>query len=238
MSTFLELVQDVARESGTLAGGVNIGSVVDVTGRADKVVSWTRKAWRNIQNERRDWLWLQAEFQDTLAVESMRYTAASFNITRLREWRLDRRNEDGGTYYPITIYDSAIGQSDESTLRNIAYETWRTRYDRQTHVATRPTEYAISPTNELCIGAKPDKAYVIRGEYVKSPQTLTIDADTPEMPSEYHDLIVWEAMRLLAKADGSIESLQFADDEYKRLRFQLTASQLPRMMIDRTRTIA
>jgi hypothetical protein len=45
-------------------------------------------------------------------------------------------------------------------------------------------------------------------------------------------------MRLLAKADGAIESLQFADDEYKRLRFQLTASQLPPIVLDRTRTIA
>lgn len=231
MSTFLELVQDAARESGSLAGGVNLGSVVGATGRADKVVSWVRKAWRNIQNERVDWLWLQREFIGPLSAGTARYTAASFNITRFREWKQDRVTTSNTSYRVFTIYDTAKGPSDEGSLTQIDYETWRVRYDRSTQVQSRPTEWAISPAGELCVGPIPDRTYTIRGEYVASAQNLAADADTPEMPAHFHDLIVWEALRLMSAADEAVTALQTSNNEYNRLRFALTAEQLPKMYL-------
>ena len=57
--TFLELCQEVADESGTVAGVPSFTTVSNATGRLAKVVRWTRNAYRDIQNERSDWKWMR-----------------------------------------------------------------------------------------------------------------------------------------------------------------------------------
>ena len=222
MSTFLQLVQDLARQSGTLAGGTTLSSVVGVSGRAEKLVNWIKRAWEDIQNQRADWLWTQDRFDDVLLVDTTRYTAASLNIDRHRAWAIDTAD-----WQPLTIYDPDIGQADEGPLTFVPYTVWRTKYDRGTHDAGRPVEYTVSPAGELCVGPKPDKAYPILGEYLKSPQTLAANGDTPECPEHLHQIIVWRALMMMAGGDESPVTLQFAKPEYDRLFGILCAEQLP-----------
>lgn len=212
MSTFLQLVQDLARQSGTLAGGTTIASVVGVTGRAEKMVNWINSAWEEIQGMKR-WNWLRQEFESELIVNTTRYTAASLDIaTRFDSWEVETPR-----FEPFTIYNPAIGQVDESEIGQIDYQLWRSKYDRRTHDANRPVEWAISPANEFCVGTKPDLAYVLRGEYWKSPQPLTANADTPEMPARHHRAIVYKAMMLMAQADESIATYNMAEREFGML---------------------
>ncbi len=220
--TFLELVQDLARQSGTLAGGTTIASVSGVTGRAEKLVNWIASAWTDIQNQR-DWNWMRGEFTSALAVGTKRYTAAgSFSLTRFRKWV-----DETPDWQPLTIYDDDIGVSDEAPLSQIPYTLWRTKYDRGTQENSRPVEYAFSPSGELCVGPVPDDDYVVRGEYWKSAQTLSANADTPEMPTDYHKIIVYRAMALMAAGDESVPTLQFVQPEYRRLFHNLCVQQLP-----------
>lgn len=227
MSTFLELVQDLARESGTLAGGVNLQTVTGVTGRADKMVSWVRKAWLHIQNERADWPWMRREFDSALVIDQKRYTAAELGISeRFGQWIPDRPD-----FHTFSLYDAAIGQSDESALRWMPYDIWRTRYDRGSHDANRPSYWTVSPLKEFCVGPKPDQAYVLRGEYRLAPQILTANVDEPEMPEEYHGAIVWEAMKLLGIADESANTASSAISEYVLARQNLNRDYLPEITI-------
>lgn len=227
MASFLELVQDLARDTGTLAGGVSLSTVATVSGRAEKLVSWTNKAWRNIQNERRDWLWMRDEFSGALSIGAGRYTAASFTIDdRFSEWM-----EDSDFFRPITIYDPLIGVADEGELSQIDFAQWVNKYDRGSQDNNRPVEWAISPTLELCFGPIPDAEYVVRGHYQKSPQTLVANLDVPEMPVKFHDLIVWEAGRLLNIADGAPTETAADAFEALRLRNQLEREQLPPIRI-------
>lgn len=226
MATFLELVRDLARETGTLAGGSSLATVVGATSRAEKLVYWTAKAWRNIQLDRDDWLWMQAEFTSALVIGQKRYTSTNFGIaSRFGYWHQD------SFYLPYTIYDPAEGVDDETEIKQIEYEIWREKYDRQSHDNTRPIEWAISPAREFCVGPTPDKAFVIRGSYQKSPQTLAADADIPEMPVKYHDLIVWEAARLLSIHDEAQGPMISMTVEAQRMKDELTWEQLPEIQI-------
>src|SRR3990167_7597970 len=119
MSTFLQLVQKTARQSGTLAGAQSIASVAGVSGRAEKIVNWVIDAWTDIQTQR-DWAWLRAEFSSTLSISTRRYTASSFSLTRHSSWITDTKD-----WQPVTLYDSSIGVSDEACLTFISFETWR-----------------------------------------------------------------------------------------------------------------
>lgn len=208
---FLALVQDVARQSGTLAGGVTLASVANPSGRADKIVNFVQSAWEDIQNQRQ-WSWLRAGFSHSLLADTTTYTAASFDLTRFGNWF-----EDADEFRAMTIYDPDIGQSDESELSQIPYEQWKVKYDRRSHDANRPIEWAISPASEFCVGPKPDQTYTLRGEYWKSPQALAENDDTPESPSRYHKAIVWRAMQIAAENDEAVTSLAMANTEYSKL---------------------
>lgn len=223
--TFLELVQELARQSGTLAGGTTIASVSSVTGRADKLVAWIKNAWEDIQNQRTDWLWMNTTFSGSVLTDTLRYTPTSLSLTRLRKWSID----DPSGWQPVTLYDPALGQSDEGPLHFIPWSLWRSKYDRNSHDGDRPVEYSVSPANELCVGPKPDQTYTIRGEYWKTPQTLSANSDEPECPSHLHKIIVHRAMMLMAESDESPSTYQFARAEYLRLFGILCDEQLPAM---------
>lgn len=225
MTTLLLLVQDLARQSGTLAGGVTITTVSGVTGRADKLVNWINSAWEDIQNQRQ-WNWLRDDFSHALTIGTARYGDTSLALTRWASWV-----EDTPYQRVMTIYDPAIGVSDEGEISQISYAQWKGRYGRGAQETNRPRVWAISPAGELCVGPAPDKAYVLQGEFWKSPQALTVDADEPELPARFHKAIVYRAMMLLAEGDESIPTLQLAEREYQRIFASMCMACLPMLNV-------
>lgn len=224
---FLALVKDVARQSGTLAGGTTISSVTGLSGRGEKIANWVQSAWEDIQTVRDGWKWMYREFDSALLIDTKRYTNASFNIASLSRWA-----QDTDEHKPFTIYDPAIGQADEGPIYFLPYKAWRERYDRGVHEAMRPVCYSISPANEFVVGPRPDKAYVLRGEYWKGPQTLTLNGDVPEMPEKFHKAIVWRAMMLLGEADENDPTINNAGREYKARFAQLVVDQLANLTLE------
>lgn len=224
---FLQLSQRVAKESGTVSGDGLPSTVVGQTGRLGKIVNWTSDAWLQIQNDRNAWRWMRKEFSDkTTSAGTARYTAAAWNITDFAEWITDR---DCPNYFPFSLYLQSAGVSDEGAIREIGWEEWRRKYGRGQQFTRRPTEYAISPSNELCLGSIPDATYVVNGEYRKTPQILSANEDTPECPERFHMVIVWRALMLLVKHDEAPPTvLAGAMQEHNRIMEDLERDQLIR----------
>lgn len=226
MATYLDLVKDLARESGSMDQS-NITTVTGVSGRTEKMANWVKQAYTNIQNSRRDWGWMVEEFSYPLIPGTAVYTPASFNLTRFASWAVDRH-----WYMPLSIRDDSLGLGNEQPLPQVCYEEWRSLYGRGDQSNwMRPTLWAISPKNELVFGAYPDIAYVVRGQYVKGPQILAANADVPEMPERFHQLIVWEALRLLMLHDGAYNEASFPTQEMAVLRHGLESDQLPEVVV-------
>lgn len=198
MTTFLELCNAVERESGTVSKGMRMTDVTaPPTDRQDKIVNWVRDAWKLIQASRADWTFLVGEFSEALTIGQRKYDpVADWAIPRFSDWVVDNPE-----YEPVTIYDPALGAATESELSHASYEYWRQVYDRGSPQVQRPTVYAVGRNRELCFGDTPDKAYVVRGEYRKEAQVLAINADVPDMPTDYHDVIKWRALMLLGDHD-------------------------------------
>ena len=225
MSSFLQLCQDVARESGTISG-TQPTSVSSQTGRLRKVVQWTNKAWEDIQNSRPDWRWMQGELEDgEITASTARYTSASFSLTRWADWIVDLETHDSDQIW--TIYKQSVGVSDERPLRWIDWLTWRRRYGRGEQEENYPVEYTVSPAGEICFGPIPDTTYLVSGLYHKSPQALSADGDTPEMPSRFHRLIVYKALILLAEHDEAEVQIATANRGARELMAALERDQLP-----------
>jgi hypothetical protein len=220
---FLQLCRAVALDSGTVAGVPNFTTVTGATGRVAQVVGWTRDAYVDIQNERNDWLWMRQTFEEALTIGEAVYLPADLNLDDVGAWLPDI---PALGWHNLSLYE--VGSEDqEGELRQIPYMTFRERYQRGTHAAARPTEWAISPRGGLMFGAKPDKAYVVKGEYRMAPEELAADADVPTMPAAYHRVIVQEAMRLMARSDEAFQVLAEKSQQYDRLRNALVREQTP-----------
>lgn len=219
MATYLELAQEVARDSGTVSGNQPV-SVAGQGGRLGKIVAYTRDAWARIQTHRSDWAWMRAEFTGiTMAGESA-YTAASWDIPDFGSWVM----EPGG----ITAYAQALGPDDEGPLAPVPWSTWRQCHGRAAVRTGRPVVVAVRPGDgALVLGPVPDGAYVVRGEVRRSPQLLAANTDVPALPPRFHAIIKWRALMLLSEHDEAPFPVQMAAANYYALLGELERDQLP-----------
>ena len=228
MSTFLELCQMAARESGTISG-VQPATTVDQSGRLAKVCHWVNQAWNRIQLHREHWSWMRKEFSAPTIAGIATYTPAGWSINDLARWLVDQ-NSSG--YLPVTLYKTATGVVDEGEIHQIPYEEWRSKYGRGSQTNNRPIEYSIAPDNSFLLGPIPDDIYTVRGEYFRSPQVFAADADIPEgLPSHFHDIIAWRAVLLLAEHDEAVTQIATAASNYQSLLSTLERDTLPKVSL-------
>lgn len=227
---FLALCNAVASDSGTLSGETALSTVVGQTGRPAKIVRWTREAYIDLQNARRDWNWLRFEFSGSTVAATVRYSATSFIdvdsnglIDRFGAWIM-KGDETEDRY---TIYDPAIGLTDKGRLRFLMWDEFYRHRLNTAITSDRPAFFSIDPQNRLCLSPTPDKAYTILGPYRKSAQRLAANSDVPEMPADFHSLIVRFAVQALDKSDEEYARIKM-EDFYKNMQFQqLVQMQLP-----------
>lgn len=229
MSTFLQLVQGLRRETGYADSGP--ATVVAQTGYDERAVEWIKNSWIEIQNSAY-WRWLRKEFTLTTTASDDSYaytdcidvpTAAA--ITRFGEWLV----KDG--YNPPKCYLQSSGSGTEYWLTYIDWPSFRTIYQIGNQTEGAPAHITIDPDNNLVIGPTPNDAYVITSEYQRSAQVLAADSDEPEMPSDYHMMIVYTAMEDGGYYEAGEEILARAIKKKRRLRRQLRRNQGPKMRV-------
>lgn len=196
MTTFLELVNKVGRESGTISQQQELTTLANVAGRQRRIADWTADAWKTIQRMRNDWTFRRAQFSAALITGQMRYTAAELAIADFGRWpgHADRWSR-------WSIYDPAVGKGDEIRLPPIRHEDWVNQFDMGVHDAQRPGSVSVGFDKALYVGPSPDKVYTLRGWYMREIQTLTADDDEPYISEEFHDAIVWRALMTLGEDD-------------------------------------
>lgn len=225
MSTFLELSQKTAGDSGTTEPGYSLPTtVVGQTGKLENVVRWVQDAWRRLQNERADWLWMQAEFTGTLSSGTHTYAAGALGDATLASRFADWIRPD-----KFSVYLTSAGAADERGLYLLPWECFYERRTRGTIESGYPSEMAVDPSGALRFSPTPDAAYTVRGRYRKTPQELAADADVPELPARFHDLIWLGALLRLAADEESYGQLGVWREDYGALKSDLLRDQTPRM---------
>lgn len=191
--TLLELVQSAHYEAKQ--PGSPPSTTAGQTGRAADFVRWVIEAYNDIQREKDGrWKWLRGSFYVDTVADTASYAYgdctdvdAAAAISRFRAWDLDERE-------PPLIYLSSDGASTERELVIQDWPRFRYLYVRATHDSAYPGDVSVDAADNLYLGPTPDDVYRVTGNYWKSNQTLADDADTPEMPSDYHMLIPYRAL--------------------------------------------
>lgn len=219
MSTFLQLVNKVEENSGTVdtRSSPTVDVAAPATLRQQKIVNWVRDAWMMIQSGRNDWRFMRGEFSHALVIGQARYTAAELGLTDHSQWCGPLSNDPD----PMACYDPAIGGADRQAVHFLRWDSWRNSYGSGAVPNNRLVHWSIDYDNSLCVGPAPDRAWVMTGEYIRAPQELTANATVPRIAAQFHDIIVYRALMLLADHDESPQALIPATAKFAELYRQL-----------------
>jgi hypothetical protein len=166
-----------------------------------------------------DWLWKRKGFTLPVVASDNDYTASDASVTDLGEWDLET----------FRIYLTSAGVSDETFLSRMEYDIWRNVWSIGSQTASRPNVVVQKPDLHLGFGPVPGDSYTVTGQYLQATQSMALDADTPVgLPEEFHEMIVYIALRKYAADEGAPEVWNNAKWEYRRMLGALERKQLPK----------
>ena len=223
--TYLELCVRAREEAGITGSGPT--SVTGQTGQLLRLVNWVQQAWIEIQLMRPNWDFMNSEFSFDTTAETRDYLAADYSITDMKLWDLNS----------FIAYETAEGESTQYPLIYLPYATWRDSYrvGMNERASDKPVYITRLPTNQIRFEPMPDKAYTIQGDYKRSGQVLTADADElTNFPLDFHMLVVWQALKSFGFYESAPEVLEQAEVNFDNLLFRLEIEQIPTMSEDRS----
>ena len=203
MATFLELAQETRALSGT--GGTGPTSVTTATGIEGRIVSYVKNAWIDIQSHPKKWKWMWGNYLapapggfplQTIA-NTRAYMLSGVKSVRVKSFK---------------SYLTATGTTDRQRMSWMAWQPFEASTGVVTETANRPIRVTRSPSGDLHVYPKPDDIYSIEFEYFKTAQIMTDDGDVPELPIDYHELIVYEALKRFGKAEDAPEIIKLGEE--------------------------
>lgn len=217
---FLQLCARTRREARISGSGP--ASVLGQTGEMQMIVEWVQSAYEDVQNMSPLWEFLRDDFSFNTIASTATYTLSATGLTELQRWRT-------ADYESISCYLAATGIAGQQVIDNISWEEMRGErlFGSSATQTGRPVEYAIKPDKSMVLWPIPDAVYTVVGEYYKRPQQLVNNTDEPLFPAAYHMILVWLAMRYSAAYQAAPEKYLHADNEYKRLLYDLRRDQIP-----------
>lgn len=227
---FLQLCQRTRQEIDVRGTGPS--AVTGQTGLLQNIVDWVASSWDDLQTAKRNWKWMRVGFTvDTVASDdSYAYTDCTDVLTAAaiarfrRWWPVD---DDGRANFKIYKQSDGVG-----TERWLSYAEWsdfRSIYKIGTQNNGPPAFVTVDPQNNVVLGPAPDAVYVLSGEFQRGNQTLAANSDTPDMPSDFHMVLVYEAMKRYAQFKAAAEVFARAERDGTALRRSLELDQLPRI---------
>ena len=235
MSTYLEICQNTAREVGLARGESAISAVTTATGDAQRIVRWVRDEWTKIQNMNKGtWRFLRvtATLPTVSGTGSYAYGAFTDSLTasvinRFNRWAIDDILD------PPRLYLQSAGIGGEVRLTFIPWDLFKNHYKLGSLATTtgQPQHITVDPQDKIVFGFIPNAVYVATVDYYRSAQILSADANEPECPSDFHDLLMYRAMVRYGVYKNKPESIITGTTEGSILMNQLRRNEGPQMRL-------
>jgi hypothetical protein len=195
--------------------GTGPASVLSQTGEMKRIVDWVASAYEDIQNLHATWRFLRTDFSFSTIASTQDYLPTSVSLSDFGSW----------IKKDIRIYSSV---ADEDSLEYCPWEIFRQAYyfgSNRTQTG-RPTVITVKPNNALALWQLPNDVYTVNGEYYKTAQSMTANADSPLIPTRFQMIIVWKGLMHYGAYAGADEKYAHGSNEYKKLLALLEYDQL------------
>lgn len=189
--------------SGT--GGTGPASVTTATGIEGRIVNYVKNAWIDIQTHPKKWKWMWGQYLAPspggaplqTIVDTREYPLTGVESVRVRSFK---------------SYLTATGVSDRQRMIWMPWAEFEGAHGIVAETANRPIRVTRDPAGNLRLFPKADAVYSIEFEYFKTAQILAADADVPDLPDDFHQLIVYEALKRFGKAEDAPEVIKFGEE--------------------------
>lgn len=209
MSTYLELLQDLHEEVG--AAGVAPQGVTGLSGEAQRLAMWVKRADEYVQLKWVNWKFLRTEF--TVSNTTTQSVATLSKPTTLRYW-----DEKTFTLTPP-------GDTEKYPISVVEYD--KIKRDILDTTDGYPDRIIIMPDQSLKFEPVPDGVYTINADYYVRPTLLAASADVSAIPEEFHRVILGRAMILYANFESAPEIKDQGEEVYVEQLALLENDQLP-----------
>lgn len=212
---FIQLARMARKRVGLQGTGP---SSVSTTGYDAALVAYVQDAWADIQNERNQWRWMRSEASFMTSSGNGEYLLGSIFSPG---YRFNRWHKD--TCY--TLYNSKW-----TKVRFVEYDKFIELTQNQTEEG-KVSYYTIRPQDSALLFNTPDAPYSIKIDYQKSLQELVSDADVPELPDQFHRLIIYGAVMNYSEELGRQGKFNYYSIKYTRMLNLLMRNQLPKEIL-------
>lgn len=222
----LELAQSLRSDAG-ISGSDD--TTLDPQGEWADVVRWVDRAWKDIQvRHKGTWNWMRASVQFTTIADQNEYspTAAPISLTDFGNWVSNT----------FRVYSGGEIGNQLDLVHWQSYDLFRSSYliGSLATEASRPNDVVVSPSKSIILYPTPvDTSFTVTADYYKKPQVLAADDDEPDMPEEFHELILYRALMFASQVEGATDNYTIGEKEFNRMYARLMADQLPRMVVNR-----
>lgn len=219
---YLQLCQAVRSRIGL--HGTGPSTVVSPTDVESDIVDAVKDAWIDIQNFREDWDWMKTTQSFNTAADDTDYSTTDIAGPSNRVARFVKGS--------LWIYAN-------SQWTKMSYLDEDTFYDMYKNESTSgiPYHYTFNRNDNSVEMQTPDAIYPCEIDYIKQPQLLAANTDTPELPVQWHNLIIYLAIQKLSSSIASTSTAMEYSQAYAVMMGQMMRQQLPKKTI-RTRGIA
>lgn len=228
MSTFLQLVNMTRQEAGLAAGDLTTLQT-GLSAESNRIKNWVNREWYRIQSDKDQWQFLRRSGQFVTTAAQFLYSPAQvgaastpvFAAGDFANWK-----RDSFRVYKDPQY------ADEMLSAFMNYDQWRNLYQYASMRTnySRPVAITVAPDKSLGLGMGPDAVYNVVYEYYAAPAYMAADTDVPNMPPEYHELIVFRALKAYGVFMAATEVIARAQEEIDRIWPKLCGDQLPIFM--------
>jgi hypothetical protein len=217
--TLVDMVEDARKKAGIRQS--TITTISGATGIVADLLMWVQDAWVDLQKESLNW-WFRTKIDDTISIIASTDQYAMPADLETINWRT------------CSIY-TTVGV-DEASIRYIPYEEWRMRKDLYITAEGRPTLITERPDTKIHVWPFPDQAYTLRYDGVYAIDNMTADADTPGdtisvgtqlLPDQYHEVIVWDAVRRYATQHEDGPTLERSQKQFLAAHARLKERHAP-----------
>ena len=212
--TFLELVQELHRESG--AAGRAPTTVASVTGEAARLVGWIKKANLAVQDLWENWKFLRCEFdQDLTATVNTLAAPTVPNAIGSGMWDLD------------TFKIQRVSDTFASPLVAVEYDDIKDEILDTT--PSTPWRVTVMPDNSLRFEGTPNAADTITADFYREPvrTELAVDADESSIPEKFQQVVIGKALMYYGNYEGAVEAKTQGKELYDDYLARLENSELP-----------
>lgn len=216
MSTFLQLVVDLHRESG--AAGQAPSTVVGQRGEYNRLVNWIKDADLYIQDLYENWKFQRSSYSEETLVGNNALPTV----------------QDAAWYDEKTFKIIEEGETQENLIEVVEYDAIKSEI-RDTASGV-PYRVIIMPDNTLEVDPVPDGAHTIKCDYYRNAVEMTGNGDVSVIPERFHKAILGYALILYANYENAAEIMRRGETTFGQQISRLENSQLPNKFNSRFRT--